>query len=307
MSAVPCVKLNSGTLVPALAFGTATRHWQKPCAQHILAALKAGFRHIDTAELYNNQLSVGEALAQWEGGKREDIYITTKWGKLDKTVPNDPRAALLGALKEMNIEYVDLYLIHDPADTQPHTPTEAWAIMEQLRSEGLCKDIGVSNFGAKQLEQLSESWKIVPAVNQIELSPHCAHDPRTQAIISTCKAHNIALMPFSALTPIWVKPDEGYNPFSETPGVGYEVEARPLDLALERIGRNKRMTESQVLLAWSWQMFRGPIATTSDKSWRMEEYIKTFDHAPLSAEELALITEVGKQKYYRRYPEQCHD
>ncbi|WVF66341.1 hypothetical protein IAT40_001081 [Kwoniella sp. CBS 6097] len=308
MSAVPRARLNSGALVPALAFGTATRHRQKPCTEYVLVALKAGFRHIDTAELYNNQSSVGDALAQWDG-KREDVYITTKWGKLDRSLPNDPRAALQEALKQMKIDYVDLYLIHDSANIHPYTLAEAWGLMEQLQSEGLCKDIGVSNFGARDLDELSESWKVVPAMNQIELSPHCAHDPRTQAIIAKCKQHQITLMPFSALTPIWVKSDKGYNPFTETPGEGPDktMEERPLDPILEKIGKARGMSESQVLLAWSWQVFGGPIATTSDKTWRMEEYLQTFDHPPLSQEDLDLITEVGKKKYYRRYPNECHD
>ncbi|OCF44300.1 hypothetical protein I317_01918 [Kwoniella heveanensis CBS 569] len=250
---LPQIQLNSGNSIPALAFGTATVHWGEPCAPHILSGLEAGFRHIDTAESYGNQASVGEALTLWQrqGGKREDVCITTKWGKRDPTAQNDPRQALLDALQE---------------DTQPYSLQAAWSIMENLKQEGLCKDIGLSNFGASDIATLSQSWTFVPAVNQFELSPHCAHDPRTRAIVDICAKHHITPMAYSSLGPLRPPrarfPDDPGAPRSTCPiSSGFE-EGQPLRPLLHRIGSQRGgMTETQVLLAWTWQVFRGCIVT----------------------------------------------
>ncbi|OCF33120.1 hypothetical protein I316_05165 [Kwoniella heveanensis BCC8398] len=237
-------------------------------------------------------MSLGLPQIQLNSGHSIPALAFGTGGKRDPTAQNDPRQALLDALQE---------------DTQPYSLQAAWSIMENLKQEGLRKDIGLSNFGASDIATLSQSWTFVPAMNQIELSPHCAHDPRTSAIVDICAKHHITPMAYSSLSPLRTPrehfPDDPGAPQSTCPiSSGFE-EGQPLRPLLHRIGSQRGgMTETQVLLAWTWQVFRGCIVTTTDKRWRMGEYLRTFDHAPLTQEELDSISKVGETKYYRRYP-----
>ncbi|WVQ85196.1 hypothetical protein IAT38_007361 [Cryptococcus sp. DSM 104549] len=230
----PLVTLNNGNTVPALVFGTATKHRGKASAQ---------------------------------------------------ATDHDVRGTLMNSLKLMDLDYVDIFLMHRPYGLAPYTPAEAWAIMEQLQAEGLCRDIGVSNFGATDIEELSKTWKVVPCMNQVEISPYCWYDSNTQGLMAACKKHNIAVSGFSSLRPL-------HDPHAQ---------GGPLDPVVEAIAKAREMTPGQVLLAWAYQTVGGPMVTTSDKEWRMREFIEGIEKGPLTDDQVNAITEAGKGKYFRRY------
>nr|XP_019014214.1 uncharacterized protein I206_00296 [Kwoniella pini CBS 10737]OCF52995.1 hypothetical protein I206_00296 [Kwoniella pini CBS 10737] len=239
---IPDITLNSGNKIPILAFGTAAPFFGTDCSQYISQALRAGIRHFDTAQLYSNQESVGKALHQWEGN-RQDVYITAKWG-LEGDVENDPKSALEETLRLMETDYVDMFLMHSPITLSSLSMKKAWAMMEQLKDQGKCKDIGVSNFGSLDIKRLSEAWKVVPAMNQIEYSPYNSHDSRSIAAVQICKDHGIAISGFGCLQPLSLK-----------------NEPHPLLSVLAEVSERLNLNEGQILLKWAQQSIGGPVVT----------------------------------------------
>ena len=136
----------------------------------VTAALKAGYRHIDTAQAYGNEKEVGEAIRQ-SGIPREEIFVTTKiWQSAGSFA--ESYDALKSSVDKIGLGYVDLFLIHSP-NPGPNGRKEIWTALEKLGAEGLTKAIGVSNYGVKHIEELKEYAKIYPpAVNQIEVYDH---------------------------------------------------------------------------------------------------------------------------------------
>lgn len=166
--------LNNGTKIPIVGFGT----WQTPDGQvaydSVLAALKAGYRHIDTAAAYGNEDSVGKAIAD-SGVAREDLFVTTKLWNADHGY-EQTKAALATSLKKLGLDYVDLYLIHWPnpvamRNNFEQLTADTWRAMEELYASRKARAIGVSNFRPKHLDVLLKTAKVVPAVNQIFLNP----------------------------------------------------------------------------------------------------------------------------------------
>lgn len=156
------IKLNDGTTIPWLAFGTGNDLSLTDASKEVEAAIRAGFRHIDTAQMYANEDSVGAGI-QAAGVPRDELYVTTK---LDELKPGE---TVLGTLKEslrkLQLDYVDLFLIHLPVQ---HADVKAvWKEMEEAKAAGLTKSIGVSNFTPKYLRTVLEGATIVPAVNQV--------------------------------------------------------------------------------------------------------------------------------------------
>ena len=156
------IPLNDGTRIPWLAFGSGTALLFKDASEPVANAIKAGFRHIDTAQMYKNEEHVGAGIAA-SGVPREQLYITTK---LDK-VPDGQsvRDTLVESLRKLRVDYVDLFLVHVPV---AHPDLKAvWREMEEVKREGLTKSIGVSNFQPEHLKQIYEVATIPPAVNQV--------------------------------------------------------------------------------------------------------------------------------------------
>lgn len=161
MATLP-IKLNDGTTIPWLAFGTGTAFLRQDAHQGVAAAIKAGFRHIDTAQRYENEDSVSEGIAA-SGVPRSELYITTKLGLIPegKTV----RDTLVESLRKLRTDYVDLFLIHNPFRHPDLQST--WKELEALQAEGLTRSIGVSNFQVYHLNTILETAKVIPAVNQV--------------------------------------------------------------------------------------------------------------------------------------------
>ena len=161
------VKLNNGVEMPILGFGVYQINDQQVCEESVVEAIKAGYRLIDTAAIYGNEEGVGRAIKR-SGIKREELFITTKLWISDAGYEK-AKKAFETSLKKLGLDYLDLYLIHQPyGDVYG-----SWRAMEELYKEGKIRAIGVSNFEPDRLIDLILNNKIVPAVNQIETHPFC--------------------------------------------------------------------------------------------------------------------------------------
>jgi diketogulonate reductase-like aldo/keto reductase len=161
-----------------------------------MTALRLGYRHIDTAELYRNEESVGKAVCDFileSGVSREDIWVTTKLWPNQKDY-SDVKASLSQSLLRLGLEYVDLYLIHSPNDQANRL--EQWRALVDLQRDGLARSIGVSNYGVHHLEELLRHFDTKPAVNQIELSPFLTRSE----LVAFCHENQIAVESYSPLT-----------------------------------------------------------------------------------------------------------
>lgn len=166
MNQVPNLTLNDGVKIPQLGFGV----WQVEDAvatEAVTRAFEVGYRHIDTAAIYQNEAGVGRAIKA-SGLARGDLFITTKlWNDSHKS--DDARKAIETSLEKLGLDHVDLYLIHWPAEKKyGDAYIEAWDALQQFKAEGLTRSIGVSNFNAEHLDALRGA---TPSVNQVEMHP----------------------------------------------------------------------------------------------------------------------------------------
>lgn len=233
--------LADGNRIPMLALGV----WQVPngpeCVAAVRWALGAGYRHIDTAQAYGNEESVGQGLRE-SGVPREDVFLTTKFYPARK----DPVAAAERSLRQLGVDYVDLYLIHWPQGGA----TWAWPGMERARERGYTRSIGVSNFSVRELEQVMASATVPPAVDQVQFSPF----EYRRALLDGAKEHRIAV--------------EAYSPL----GTGRHLQDETVRRVASHVGR----TPAQVLLRWCLQ--RGLIVLPkSTHRERIEENAQIFD------------------------------
>lgn len=158
----PSVSLNDRTSIPWLIYGSGTALRNKDASTPVINAIKAGYRHIDCAQMYQNEESVGKGIAE-SGVPRDSLFITSKL----LPVPEGKTAAetLRESLRKMGLECVDLFLIHEPVGHKDLKAT--WKEMEQCKAEGLTKSIGVSNFRIKDFEEILDGAGSVPVVNQV--------------------------------------------------------------------------------------------------------------------------------------------
>jgi 2,5-diketo-D-gluconate reductase A len=164
----PTLTLNTGAVVPQLGFGV----FKVPNAETeaaVTAAFEAGYRSIDTAAMYGNEEGVGAAIAR-SGLPRDELFITTKLNN-DSHGTGAANAAFDRSLKNLGLDYVDLYLIHWPLPRQ-NEYVETWRALEAIHGDGRARAIGVSNFQISHLQRLFDETEVVPAVNQIELHPY---------------------------------------------------------------------------------------------------------------------------------------
>ena len=256
MVTVPTIDLNNGVAIPQLGFGV----FQVPPAetqQAVEAALEAGYRHIDTAAAYRNESGVGAAIKS-SGIAREDLFITTKLRNGEQA---DARRAFDNSLRELGLDFVDLYLIHWPVPSQ-NLYVQAWRALEEIYTEGLSRAIGVSNFLAEHLENLLAAGGTVPAVNQIEIHPTF----QQRDVAERSRRHGIAV--------------EAYSPL----GQGADLESR----TVTSIAAKYLATPAQVVLAW--HLANGNIVIP--KSANPDRMAKNLAAARLTldAEDLAAIT-----------------
>jgi 2,5-diketo-D-gluconate reductase A len=245
---VPSVALNDGKTIPQLGFGV----FQIPppeTERAVSSAFDAGYRHIDTAEMYGNEQGVGEAVRA-AGLDRDDVYITSKLNN-GYHRPDDARRALARTLELLGYDYVDLFLIHWPLPTLYDGDfVSTWRTLEEFRADGRARSIGVSNFQVAHLERLAAESDVVPAVNQIELHPYF----QNREVEAYGREHGIAT--------------EAWAPIAQGKVLG--------DRALEEIAARYERTVPQVVLRWHIEHGRIVFPKSVTPS-RIRENFELFD------------------------------
>jgi 2,5-diketo-D-gluconate reductase A len=247
MTQVPTIRLNDGVEIPQFGFGT----WQVPAgetAQTVRAALDAGYRHIDTAQMYGNEEGVGKALAE-SGLSRDEVFLTTKLNN-DGHGYDAAQRKLDESLAKLGTDHVDLYLIHWPRPREDRY-VETWKGFEKAASDGKARSIGVSNFTIATLERLAQETGTVPAVNQIELHPRLVQRELRNYHVE----HGIAT--------------EAWSPLAQ----GGDLLT---DGVLKELAVKYGKTPAQVVLRWHVQL-GNIVFPKSMKPERMRENIDVFD------------------------------
>lgn len=178
MTSVPTVTLNNGSKIPQFGLGV----WQVPADKTqdlVAAALDVGYRHIDTAQMYQNEEGVGAAF-EASGLERDDVFITTKLGN-NRHDPESAVKSLDESLEKLRLDAVDLFLIHWPLPTIDINFVDTWHALEELYRSGKARAIGVSNFQPNHLRRLVDNSDITPAVNQVEVHPYFVQDDVREA------------------------------------------------------------------------------------------------------------------------------
>jgi len=264
MTVVPDITLNNGQAIPQLGFGVFQVRPNATVAA-VTAALRVGYRHIDTAEMYGNERQVGEAIAR-SGVGRGDVFVTTKLNN-GQHRPDAARRAFDASLKALGFDYVDLFLIHWPQARRGEF-VGAWNTLEEFHRDGRARSIGVSNFHQHHLEALFADGGTVPAVNQIEVHPYLTQD-RLRAF---CAEHQIAVEAWSPLARGRIAHDP----------------------AIAAIATATGRTPAQVVLRWHTQ--RGDIVfPKSVTPARIEENFAIFDFE-LTGEQMAAISALNRNQ-----------
>jgi diketogulonate reductase-like aldo/keto reductase len=187
------VTLNNGVEIPVLGLGVYQSPAGEVTKQAILDSFEAGYRHVDTARIYGNEKDVGKALAE-SGIPREEIFVTTKLWNADQGYDSTLDACEI-SLGKMDLDYVDLYLMHWPVEGKR---LESWIAMEELLAKGKCRSIGISNFMVHHLEELLGKAHVIPAINQIEMSPY--NYLQRKETLDLCQSAGIVIEAYSPLT-----------------------------------------------------------------------------------------------------------
>ncbi|KZT70126.1 Aldo/keto reductase [Daedalea quercina L-15889] len=274
------IALNDGKKIPWLGFGTGTALYSKDAENAVRQAIETGVVHLDGAQVYNNEESLGAGIVA-SGKPRSSLFLTTKLNLIPagQTV----RDTLVTSLKKLQTDYVDLFLIHFPINHEASLP-EIWKQFEEIQKEGLAKSIGVSNFRVKDFEQILPTAKVIPAVNQIEYHPYVFK--ADQPVIEFMKKHNIIPTSYGGLTPI-VR-------FSGGP-VDPVLQSAAARLSKET---GATVTEGQVLQLWL--RAQGiPAITTTSKASRVKEYLAAETLPDLTPEEIKAIDDEGSKVHHR--------
>ena len=270
---VPDLVLNDGNRIPQFGFGV----FQIPpadTASAVRTALEAGYRHIDTAEMYQNEKGVGQGVRD-AGVDRGEVFITSKLNN-GFHKPDDARRAFDTTIEALGFDYVDLFLIHWPLPTLYDGDfVSTWQTLEEFKSDGRARSIGVSNFQIHHLERLARDTETVPAVNQIEVHPYFTND--------AVRAYGIE---HTILTEAWSPIAQG--DVLDDPVVGQIA---------QKVGKSP----AQVVLRWHIE--RGDIVfPKSSTPQRIKENIDIFDFE-LSDDQIDELTGLDKGEAGRRGPD----
>jgi diketogulonate reductase-like aldo/keto reductase len=266
---VPMKKLNNGVLMPQIGLGV----WQTKDGAEVISAvtiaLRAGYRLIDTAALYDNEEGVGQAIRQ-SGIDRKDIFVTTKLWNSDQGY-DATMEAFSTSLSKLGVDYVDLYLIHWPSPARG-LYIETWKAFEELYKQGKVRAIGVSNFESEHLADLINHSSVIPAVNQIELHPQLLQmDNRKFA-----EEHDIQI--------------ESWSPLG---GGGSTLLSNE---HIAKIGELYKKSPAQVIIRWQIQNGLVVIPKSVHEE-RIKENFDVFDFS-LSEDDMNIINTLGEMKRY---------
>lgn len=248
----PSLLLNNGVQIPRLGLGVYQSRPGEETYRAVRHALEVGYRHVDTARAYENERDVGRAI-QESGVPREQIFITTKLWNSDHGFDATLRACA-ESRRKLGVEQIDLYLIHWPV---AKIRGETWRAMETLLDDGACRAIGVSNYTVRHLDELLASARVVPAVNQVELSPFL----HQAELMRYAREHGIAL--------------EAYGPLTQGKKLGHPK--------IREIASKLGRTSAQILLRWAVQ-HELIVIPKSVRPARIEENARIFDFSLGEAE-----------------------
>lgn len=253
--------LADGVRMPRLAFGLYDVEPGATTQAVTLAAIAAGYRHIDTAQLYRNEADVGEAIRRCEL-PRDQLFVTTKVAPGNHGF-DEAREAVDRSLGRLGLDHVDLLLIHFPV---PRLRSETWRALVDLRAAGKARSIGVSNYTVRHLEELLGASDVAPSVNQVELSPFC----QQPGLAAFCRERGIVL--------------EAYSPLTR----GAKLSHPAVVAIAERRGRSA----AQILLRWAVQRGHAvAVKTTTPARMRENAALFDFDLTPDDLTQLAGLDE----------------
>ena len=290
------IGMGMGTQWKSLKFAQKTKCGEivEEIVDQICLALKNGYYHIDTAEVYTTHPEVGAAIRK-SGQKREDVFITSKFNGGIKGAPRiskDPTEAIQKILKDLHSDYLDLYLIHQPFfDDDPSLQLkikDAWTHMVELKLKGKVRYIGVSNFSVTHIEKIMQNFSkpFHPQVNQIEFHPYLQE--QSPGIVDFCHKNSIVMEAYAPLAPLLRFREK--NPL---------IEEHPLNELLIFMMEKYAKTDAQILLKYCLQKSFIPI-TTSSKVQRIKESLEVYDFE-MSSHDVNLIDHVGSKAVYRSF------
>lgn len=245
-------KLSNGVEIPVIGYGT----WQVEgdiAASSVEEAIRAGYRHIDTAQAYGNEKSVGEGIRR-SGIARDELFVTTKLTNANHSY-DLTMSSFKQSLIDLGLDYVDLFLVHWPCPIQVRdrwqdANAETWRAIEELYEDGRIRAIGVSNFHQRHIDALLQTAKYAPMVDQIRLCPGCTQDE----VVDYCRKNNILL--------------EAYSPLRR--GQVSEVEE------INKIASKYGKSASQIAIRWSLDMGFLPLPKSVTPS-RIRDNLNVFD------------------------------
>jgi len=254
-------RLSSGYTMPLLGLGV---FQNSDCSPACLAALKHGYRHIDSARVYGNEVDVGRAVRE-SGVPRSEVFVTSKIVNSEHGFESAIRA-VDSSLQRFGFDYIDLFLIHDPLSGKQRR-LETWRALLEAKKAGKLRTVGVSNFGVKHLEEIREAGLETPAVNQIELQPFC----QQKDIVEYCNKHGIFVQAYCPL-----------------------VRGRFDNPVLKEVAKKYNKEVAQVLVRWSLQRGFSPLPKSSQPT-RVVSNADLYDFE-ISAEDMAKIDALDQGK-----------
>lgn len=279
---IPTITLNDGIAIPQMGFGTmdlAPARDNSPASHEITAkgvqaAIAAGYRHFDTAQMYANERGLGLGVAR-SGIPREEFFLTSKLGNGNHR-PDDVRRTFEETLAALGVEQLDLFLMHWPVPTlYDGDYVSTWRAMTRLVDEGLLRSAGVSNFQPEHLERIIDATGHVPSVNQIQVHPYYGK----RELFTVCAGYGIAI--------------EAWSPLGQATVLD--------DPALVEIAHKHGRTPAEIVLRWHTQQGRIVIPKTATPA-RMAQNIAVFD-VTLTPNDLAAIDALDKGEAGRRGPD----
>lgn len=264
------VELNDGNKIPQVALGVYKAPNGEETENAVLSALDAGYRHIDSAARYMNEEACGRAINRWlidTKTPRDEVFVTSKLWDADHGYDNTTQA-LDESLRKLNLTYIDMYLIHSPADCEEKR-LESWRALEDAQKAGKVRSIGVSNFGESHMRHILEHGSVVPVVNQVEIHPFC----QRADLVDLCHKHGVLI--------------EAYSPLAR----GNKLEDEKIGELAVKYGK----TPAQILL--NWNASRGNVVLPKSLTpSRIKSNAEIFDFK-LSTEDIAAIDALGEQEY----------
>lgn len=266
-------KLNNGIEIPALGLGVYRMDDEKEAYKSVRKAIDLGYRHIDTAMIYENEIPIGQAIRE-SGVSRDELFVTTKLWNED-IANNNSQKAFETSLRTLGLDYVDLYLVHWPIKDKY---VSVWSEMEKIVQSGKARAVGVCNYQENHLQEIINLKSLMPAVNQIELHPYLSQQP----LVEFCTQHDIKIESWSPLCA------NKNNLLQET--------------SLKEIGEKYSKTAAQVVLRWNIERGLIVIPKSSNPA-RQAENLDVFDFQ-LTVDDMQKIDALNKDARVGPHPDE---